>query len=245
MLGRMRARLYVTPASHPCVAVEKALQLKGLPYDRVDLLPAVHKVVQRLRFGQATVPGLQLDGERIIGSSRIYRRLDALEPSPALLPDARVEEAERWGDEVLQGIPRRLLWTLLARDTTPMRSYADGAKLPIPIDLALASAPIVARLARGYNHGGDGVARVDLQALPGHLDHVDALLAEGVIGGDTPNAADLQILSSVALLATVRDLDRLLERRPSLDAARALFPDFPGETPAGAVPPGWLPAAVA
>jgi glutathione S-transferase len=241
----MPAKLYVAPASHPCVAVEKALQLKGIPYDRVDLLPAVHKVVQRVLFGQATVPGLQIDGERIVGSSRIYRRLDQLSPSPVLFTDERVEEAERWGNDVLQPVPRRLLWTLFVHDSKPMRSYSEGAKLPIPIDLALASAPVVARLARRYNGGGDDIARTDLQALPGHLDHADALLADGVIGGATPNAADLQILSSVALLATMRDLDPLLAGRPALAAAQELFPAYPGETPAGTVPSAWLPALVA
>jgi hypothetical protein len=38
MLGFVagRLKLYVVPASHPCAAVERALQLKGLAYDRAD-----------------------------------------------------------------------------------------------------------------------------------------------------------------------------------------------------------------
>jgi len=36
---------------------------------------------------------------------------------------------------------------------------------------------------------------VTLGRLRGLLDHVDALVAEGTIGGEQPNAADFQVLS--------------------------------------------------
>ena len=40
MLARtMTAKLYVVPGSHPCAAVEAALELKGIAFDRVELLP--------------------------------------------------------------------------------------------------------------------------------------------------------------------------------------------------------------
>ena len=35
--------------------------------------------------------------------------------------------------------------------------------------------------------------RADIAALPGQLDRVDGWIADGLIGGDEPNAADLQI----------------------------------------------------
>ncbi|MEA2449172.1 MAG: Glutathione S-transferase, N-terminal domain, partial [Thermoleophilaceae bacterium] len=37
----MRLTLYSIPGSHPCQTVEAALELKGLPYERVDLLPGL------------------------------------------------------------------------------------------------------------------------------------------------------------------------------------------------------------
>ena len=37
----MANKLYVIPGSHPCAAVEAALKLKGIPYERVDWLPLV------------------------------------------------------------------------------------------------------------------------------------------------------------------------------------------------------------
>ena len=42
--------------------------------------------------------------------------------------------------------------------------------------------------------------RADLAALPGLLDQVDAYIADGVLGGDQPNAADLQIAPTIRLL---------------------------------------------
>src|SRR3954447_1752064 len=70
------ATLYAVPASHPCAAVERALELKGIAYRRVDLPPVAHKGIQQALFGGGTVPGLALDGRRILGSRPIIRALD-------------------------------------------------------------------------------------------------------------------------------------------------------------------------
>jgi hypothetical protein len=51
-----------------------------------------------------------------------------------------------------------------------------------------------------------------------------------VIGGDQPNAADFQILSSVRVLLDFRALPSF-EERPSARAARRLFPDWEGDMP--------------
>ncbi len=34
--------LHVLPPSHPCLTVKRALALKGLEYERVDLTPGPH-----------------------------------------------------------------------------------------------------------------------------------------------------------------------------------------------------------
>ena len=44
------------------------------------------------------------------------------------------------------------------------------------------------------------------------------------------------------MLLTVGDLLPLIEGRPGERIARACFPDYPGEIPAGAFPAGWVPA---
>jgi glutathione S-transferase len=64
-----------------------------------------------------------------------------------------------------------------------------------------------------------------------------------VIGGDQPNAADLQIGASIRVLLTLGDLLPLLRGGVGERIATSLFPEYPGAVPAGAFPAGWVPAA--
>jgi glutathione S-transferase len=132
----MTAVLYAFPASHPCATAERALQLKRVPYRRVDLIPIAHRLVQRVRFGAGYVPGVMFDdGARVAGSRAIVRALEQRVAAPALLPAgaearARVERAEEWGEQVLQALVRRILWAALRRAPGAMESYTEGADLP-------------------------------------------------------------------------------------------------------------------
>jgi glutathione S-transferase len=60
---------------------------------------------------------------------------------------------------------------------------------------------------------------------------VDALIADGTIGGQAPNAADFQILSAVRVLLEFEQLGHLLDGRPSVPPARRLFPRWEGPVP--------------
>ena len=236
-MTRGELTLYVVPASHPCAAVELALKRKGLAYRRVDLLPMWHVVHQTARFGRRTVPALRTaTGEKVVGSRAIMRVLDGLEPDPPLLPAdaalrAKVEAAEAWGEEVLQPMARRALWTAAQRHPEALESYSEGSHLPVPASLAVRTAPVLVRLERALNRSTEEAVRADLAALGGHLDRADGYVAEGVIGGDAPNVADLQIASSLRLLMTLDDLRGEIEPRPSGQLAARLFPDYPGRMP--------------
>ncbi|MEA2437058.1 MAG: glutathione S-transferase, partial [Thermoleophilaceae bacterium] len=81
-----------------------------------------------------------------------------------------------------------------------------------------------------------------LRDLPQLLDHVDELIDQGVIGGESPNAADLQIAGSVRLLLTLADLRDAIDARPAGRLARRLIPRYPGDVPAGTLPGDWIPA---
>ncbi|HEV7584874.1 MAG TPA: glutathione S-transferase N-terminal domain-containing protein [Solirubrobacteraceae bacterium] len=249
-MAGIRPRLYVLPGSHPCAAVEAALELKSIPYDRTDLLPMTQVLVGPLRYGGSTVPGMRVDGERLVGSRAIMRRLDELVPEPALLPApgdpayARVLEAERWGDEVLQGVPRRILDVGFLRRPSAMESYAGDAKLPLPRPMMRPALPLTARMMALKNKASDEAARADLAALPGQLDRIDAWVTEGLLGGERPNAADLQIGSTIRLLMSMGDVRPLIESRPSARLAR-YFPPLSGEIPAGVLPAEWLAAPAA
>jgi glutathione S-transferase len=239
---RVPHTLYVIHGSHPCVCAERALQLKGQPYRIHEMAPALHVPEQWLRFRKTTVPALVLgSGEEIVGSRAIIHRLDELVPEPRLLPqDAqareRVEAAEQWGDEVLQPIARRLFWVGIRARPDAIGSYAEGSKLPVPGPLRKLITPVVSRLAAFRNSASVGQGREDLAALPAHLDRVDDWIAEGVMGGAEPNAADLQIAPSIRMLSTFGDVRPMLEGRPSLALALRLFPGYAGHQPAGSLP---------
>jgi glutathione S-transferase len=243
----MDVRLYVVHGSHPCATVEKALALKGIPYRKVEWPPPFHAPIQRLLFGRRTVPGLRLDGEKVIGSRAILRRLEEIRSEPPLYPAGgpereRVEEAERWGEEVFQPLGRRLLWPAMRRNPAAMASYSEHSQLPLPAPAIRLSAPLITRAEIALNRATDEAVRADLQALPGYLDRIDAWLQDGLLGGDPPNAADLQIASTLRLLTTVEDVRPLIEPRPAAAWARRLFPEVDGRMPAGSLPPSWIPA---
>jgi glutathione S-transferase len=235
----------VVAASHPCFAVKRALEMKGIAYKRVEWPPTLHVPLQRMRFAQGTVPGLTLDGEKVIGSRAIMHRLDELRTEPPLYPadlDARrrVEEADRWGEEVLQALARRMSWWTLRKRPRAITTYGEDSQLPVPDFAAAATAPLIVRIELRINDVSDQAARQDLRELPGHFDRVDAWIAESTIGGETPNAADLQIGSGIAMLSTIADLRPLLDGRPGLELAMRYFWDFPGHMPEGTLPPEWL-----
>lgn len=235
----MSHTLYVIHGSHPCAAVEQAFALKGIPYRRIELPPPLHAVHQRLRFGARTVPSLTTDsGEKLSGSRTLLRWAERTAPEPPLIPAepelrGRVEAAEAWGDETYQPIARRLLWPAFQRSPRSMGSYQEGAKLPVPGPVLSVLAPAVVRVERRMNDATDAAWRADLEALPGHLDRIDAWVADGTIGGEEPNVADLQIASTSRLLMSLGDVEPLFAGRPARDHAMLVFPRWAGHVPAG------------
>ena len=241
----MAARLYVIPASHPAIAARLMLERKGIDYKRTDLLPVISKgALRAVGFPRQTVPALKIDGAKIQGSRQIARELERLRPEPALFPAdpeqrAAVEEAERFGDEELQHPIRQILWWTLKHDKAPLRSYSEGAKIGVPIGLAMKTAAPIVALAARFNEASDDNVRGDLAALPGLLDKVDGYIAAGTIGGDQLNAADFQIATSIGLAMTLDDLRPAIERRPAGALAKRVVPDYPGTTPP-ILPAAWL-----
>ena len=238
------AKLYVIPGSHPSLSARLMLERKGIPYKRVDLMPVISKGILRAqRFPANTVPALKLDGNRVQGSTEISRELDRIQPEPALFPAdpelrAKVEEAEAWGDGFQQK-PRRLSWWAFKRDRAPMVTYSEGARLGIPTGLAVKTGgPLVAAAAR-LNGSTDENVSADLASLRSDLDRIDGWIADGVIGGPQPNAADYQLAPSLRLLMSFDDLRPFIEGRPCGELANRVAPDFPGRTPA-IFPAEWL-----
>ncbi len=230
----MEAKLYVVPGSHPAYTGRLLLEFKGIEYKRIDLIPMVAKAyLKLLGFPRSTVPALKIDGRKIQGTLNISRELESIKPLPSLYPEdpdqrAKVVEAERWGEEMLQPIPRRIIWWCLKRDRTPLTGFAEGARLGVPIGLAVKTSAPIAEVTARYNRSTDGAVQADLARLPELLDHVDKLIGEGIVGGEVPNAADFQIATSVRLLLCFDDLRPFLVRRPAKDLAMRILPDMKG-----------------
>ena len=239
----MPLTLHVLPFSHPCLAVETALRHKGLEYERVQLQPGPHveEIAGMYGEGRTTVPGLLVDGEPVHGSTAILPRLEELAADPPLYPEPiadAVREAELWGDRELQDLGRRLPFGAMHFRPEALGTFGGGQPLdPAGTDFAM-------KYLRGtWRYHGLTAVRLaeDLAGLPAKLDHVDALIAGGVLGGEQPNAADLQIGSTLSVLRCVGDLHPLLDGRPLLQLAERHFGAPIGEVPAGALPAGWVP----
>jgi glutathione S-transferase len=244
------AKLYAVHGSHPCATVARALELKQIAYTTIELPPPTHAAVMRVLFGRRTVPGVRFDtGEKVSGSRAILRRLDEIVPEPALLPTdpaarARVLEAERWGDEVLQSAVRRILWPTLLANPRAAPSFNEGAKLPLPAAVLRAAIPVIGRIELRLNAASDAARAADLQALPAWLQPIDDWLADGTLGADPPNAADLQIAPSLTLLMAMEDLRAIIGPRPCGAWADRLFPGASGHLPVGSIPAALLPIGV-
>lgn len=233
----MRATLFALPASHPSLAAQLMLEHKGVEYRRIDVVAATQRVIlPALGFPRKTVPAIRLDGAKIQGTREIALALDALIPSPPLFPadpERRrdVQEAEAWGEEVLQPVPRRLIWNALRRDSSTLETYLEGARIGIPTPIAARTAAPFVIASRRFNRATDEAAERDLAALPGLIDRVDELIERGVIGGAERNAADFQIATSVSLLLTMDDVRPLIEGRPAERLARDVVKSQPGHMP--------------
>ncbi len=88
--------LYQFAASHYNEKARWALDLKGVPHQRISLLPGPHMSTMKRLTGATTTPAL-VDGERVVaGSTAILEHLEARFPEPALLPgDPEARERAR------------------------------------------------------------------------------------------------------------------------------------------------------
>jgi len=240
----MGITLYGTQPSPPSHTTRLMLEHKGLDHKTVWLLPGLHPALLRTRgFRGGTVPSIKIDGRKLQQSRAISRALEQLKPEPGLFPAdpelrLKVEEAERWGDEVLQDVPRRIVrWLSVHRPETRVM-IAREIGIPLPRFAAWINAPTARRMANKVD--SDEEIQNAIAQVPEVLDNVDELLAKGVIGGDPPNAADFQIATSVRALLTLQDLRPVWEGRPAAAWAMRLVPEFGNDFPAGLLPPELL-----
>jgi len=108
-----------------------------------------------------------------------------------------------------------------------MASYVQNSKWPMPESVLRAVGPAIARGAARLHGADDSQLAADVRAVPSLTQRVNAAIEAGEIGGDRPNAADLQIAPSVRLLLTFEDLRPMIEGSPAAELGERLFPMWP------------------
>ena len=234
----MPAVLYAIPASHPCAVVERALQLKGVPYRRVELIPVLHTAAAASCASAARpCPAVRVRGRhaqaRLAGDRAGARGARARPAAAARRPRelrAHVERAEEWGDQVLQPLARRVVWAAIRRVPQARGRATPRARGCRCHARSRASARRSSPAWRGPPTAPTTpTVRADLLALPGHLDRIDAWIADGTLGGADVTRGDLQIAARACGCCHDRGRRGRCSRpaRPRALARRA-FPDVPG-----------------
>jgi glutathione S-transferase len=235
----VKAKLVGVVGSHPVISAQLILRHKGIEYTRLDLPNMSHKVMlPLLRYRGSTVPVMTIDGKRVSGTMKIARALEALKPDPPIFPAD--EGAEAWADSVLQDGVRQLGRWASTRDPEAMASFVDGPLLGIPERHVRRAMPALRPVVALQMRVSDDTAKACLEALPGQLDRVDALLEEGVIGSERLNVVDFQVAPSVRLMLNFDQLRPQIADRPAGRHALSLVPDYPGRF-REVFPASWLP----
>jgi glutathione S-transferase len=249
----MEAKLYVILGTHPSRTGMLLLEHKGIPYKAVRLPTALQGPSLRLlgvsgnpapfrmvdgrspralsradRMG--TVPTLRIDGQDIKTNRAISRFLDELQPDPPLFPEdpdhrRAVEEAEAWGDEVLQMEARRIVVAAGLRGPGALLNEGDDGRLGPLLWRNRTMRRMTARLIAPVFGVNSRTEAKLLAELPGLLDRVDAWVEAGVLNGERLYAADYMIVSSLAVLSYRLDVRPQLEGRPAMRLADRVLPE--------------------
>ena len=240
-----KVKLYGFTGSNSVYTGRLMLEHKGLEYDFVKLPPAVHApAMLMLGFPTMGVPAIKVGDVRVQGTRWIARALDEMYPDkPLLFPgDAderrRVEQAERWGEE-LQNSVRRIFYCAARRDRKAFLSVLASGRGPVKRLALRAMAPVVIKLATGLHRASDEAGHEDVVMLSERMDQIDGWIADGVLGGAQLNAADFQIGVNVAALLLSDDLTPYIEGRPAAALAKRILPHYVGHI-GPVVPPEWI-----
>src|SRR5262249_22474707 len=141
---------------------------------------------------------------------------------------ATVLEAERWGDEPFQNVPRRILDVALLRRPRAMESFVGDAKLPLPVSLMRPAMGLTARMMAIKNKASDAAGRADPAARRGQLAGGERGFGGGRRGGEHPTPAALKTGSTTRLLPATGDVRPRVAGRGAARLER-YFPPMVGE----------------
>jgi len=248
------ATLYVIPGSHACRTGMLLLAHKHVAHRIVRLPTGPHPLLVRLagfpgssspirnldgathpmlstmdRLG--TVPALRYGERRVQTNMAIARFLEQVRPEPPLFPESperrgAVEEAERWGDEVLQMAARRIVFAAALRGLDELHGRGGSGRLGALLSRSETIRRHTSQIAGRLTFRASPAHDAELLArLPAMLDRIDAWIAADVLDGETLNAADLMIAPSLALIAYRCDLRPEIDARPAGSLLERVLPE--------------------
>lgn len=231
----MNATLYGIPMSHPVITARLMLAHKGVTVTEKALLAGLHPaMLAAAGFRPTTVPAVRFgDGRKAQGSLAIATHLENEVEGPSLYPADReareaVEEAELWGERVLQPVPRRTIRRCMANSYALRVWFArEATPFPAPRATGALLTPTVQVFARQVGASRAQLAK-DEADLDGLLGHVDGLVTAGVLGAPTLTAADFQIAPSIRFLGAFAHLrERVQAHAPAWQLAERVAPAYP------------------
>ena len=185
--------------------VRWALDYKRVPHRRSSVLPGPHMGRVRKLTGRTSTPVLVVDGVALDGSAAIIDRLEALFPTPPLMPaDAAsrreaLELQRRFDDDWVPRVRRAVLQSLLATPRFFAAVFGHGRPAAARFAYSLV-VPLAAPLVRrGNGITGDASVADGIAAAGEALDQVARrAAATGYLAGDRFTLADLAACASLA-----------------------------------------------
>jgi glutathione S-transferase len=207
--------------------VRWALDRKRIPHERRSLAPGSPRAMLFSR-GDGTLPVLDLDGERIVDSTRIIAALERRWPEPPLYPAdpgerERALELEDYFDEDAGHDIRRVAFWDLRDERDYMVSFMTVEQGPA-VRLGLRAGMPVAWMyaARRYRFYEDDVERSRTQIVAALDRIVDELGDREHLVGDVFTIADLTAASLLYPLAWPPQLQHGLPRPPRWEFRESL-----------------------
>ena len=205
-----------------CHKVKAALEVKGLPYDKVEVNPMGKKELPDLpEDAPRKVPVVNFNGEIIFDSTDILQALDSRYPqTPALIPsdeDARKrsDEVETWVDDSFaQALPTVIYGTWgeaikAAQVTARTSNFGFVQNISVRAGGSLIMHQISKRiLKRNGKKAGEGRAWVHEET-----DRFEAWLGDNdFIGGDMCSLGDVSMHGALSCVQDFPIFGQLMER---------------------------------
>jgi glutathione S-transferase len=217
------------PHSHYCEKARWALDHKGIPYERVSIMPGLH--IRRLK---KIVPGTSvpvlLDGDTAIqGSSSIIDYLDREFPESGLTPtdESEKKECRRLEEEFDQcfgvHLRRTLYFHLLPHPAFVRHCFMSRSPWYERWMFAAAYPLLRSRVAEVYGVHREEVEQ-GLAEMMRSLDHWDAILLPGkFLVGDRFSRADLSLASMLYFAGLPTEFESPWPRATPTSAVEALL----------------------